>query len=339
MTAFPLVITAAGLDRFTQAQLGADIDLSVSEVGFTDAVFVVAPTLTALPGEVRRLDTIAGEPVGDNIVHMIVRDDAQLAYGVRGFGLFLADGTLFAVYGQANRIVEKAEFTSLLLAIDIAFPAGTVETISFGDTNFLNPPATTERRGVVELATSAETIAGVDSERAVTPAGLDAALDAALEAGLAGIGARTVTGAGLATGGGAISGNPVIAVTKATASEVAAGNRDDVAVTPLGLASLPKLLAETGYQFFPDGSIRQWGKYRATTTSETTASITFPIAFPNAVFPPMLTAFITAPSISKDLWPQQAGEASLTGFAVQFQRGSAGDVPAIDGFNWECWGR
>lgn len=334
MSALPLIITAVGLDRFTQAQLGADIDLSISEVGFTDAAFVVAPTLTALPGEVRRLDTIAGEAVGDNIVHMIVRDDAELAYGVRGFGLFLADGTLFAVYGQATRIVEKAEFTSLLLAIDIAFPAGTVETISFGDTNFLNPPATTAQRGVIELATIAECTTGTDAERAVTPAGLAAAL----EEGVGGVGARTVTGAGLAHGGGAISTNPVITVSAATAAEVQAGARGDVAVTPAALASLPKLLEETGYQFYPDGSIRQWGKVRAAVSTETTTSVTFPIAFPNAVFPPSLTGFITAPSVLKDLWPQQSGEATLTGFTVQYQRAPAGD-PGIDGFNWECWGR
>lgn len=334
MTALPLVITAIGLDRFTEAQLGGDIDLSISEVGFTDAAFVVAPTLTALPGEVRRLDTIAGEAVGDNIVHMIVRDDAELAYGVRGFGLFLADGTLFAVYGQAGRIVEKAAFTSLLLAIDIAFPAGTVETISFGDTNFLNPPATSARRGVVELATPAEAITGTDVERAVTPAGLSAALDA----GLDDLAQRTVTGAGLATGGGPIGTNPVITVRKATAAEVQAGVRDDAAVTPNALASLPKSFGDTGYQFFPDGSIRQWGRVRSSTTSETTVAVTFPIAFPNAVFQPSLTGFISGPSAFKDLWPQQAGEASLTGFTVQYQRGPAGD-PAIDGFNWECWGR
>jgi hypothetical protein len=38
--------------------------------------------------------------------------------------------------------------------------------ITFGDTNFLNPPATTTRQGVVELATNAEAAAGTDTQRA-----------------------------------------------------------------------------------------------------------------------------------------------------------------------------
>ncbi|MDB5683167.1 MAG: hypothetical protein JWM75_865, partial [Sphingomonas bacterium] len=47
-----LIVTTAGLNKFTSAQAGADIDLTVAEVGVTAADFVVAPTLTALPGEI-----------------------------------------------------------------------------------------------------------------------------------------------------------------------------------------------------------------------------------------------------------------------------------------------
>lgn len=345
---FTLTLTRSGLEKFTAAQLGGDIDLTVTEVGLTDAAFVVAPTLEAVPDEHRRVATISGDAVGDNIVHLIVRDDSPADYSVRGFGFYLADGTLFAVYGQAGRIVQKSALTSLHFALDIAFPAGDAAAVTFGDTNFLDPPATTERRGVIEIATGAEATAGIDQLRAIVPATLKLVLDAfrailnadiaALQAMIAAISGRTITGTGLATGGGPIGANPVIMVSRATSAEVAAGTRDDVAVTPLGLASLPKLLEETGYQINTDGSIRQWGKYRAATTSETTASVTFPIAFPNAVFPPSLTGYIAGPSVLKDLWPQQSGEATLTGFVVQFQRAPAGD-PGIDGFNWECWGR
>jgi hypothetical protein len=42
------------------------------------------------------------------------------------------------------------------------------------------PPATTTAPGIVELATSAETITGTDTERATTPAGVDAAIAAAV---------------------------------------------------------------------------------------------------------------------------------------------------------------
>jgi hypothetical protein len=37
---------------------------------------------------------------------------------VRGFGLYLEDGTLFAVYGQTDPILEKAAAATFYLAID-----------------------------------------------------------------------------------------------------------------------------------------------------------------------------------------------------------------------------
>ncbi len=182
MTALTLTMTTAGLGRFTAAQASDDIDLTIASVALTDAEFVVAPTLTALPGEFRRIETIAGSAIGDNIVHMIVRDDADIGYDVRGFGLFLADGTLFAVYGQADRIVGKSPASSLLLALDIAFPTSDIAQLTFGDTNFLNPPATSTTKGVVELATVAEGLAGDDPSRVPPVAVVDAMIAATVAA-------------------------------------------------------------------------------------------------------------------------------------------------------------
>ena len=170
--ALTITITKLGLERFTAAQLSDEIDLSIAEVGLTDAVFAVAPTLTALPGEFRRLTTISGKQVGDNIVHMTMRDDAAIGYTARGFGLFLADGTLFAVYGQPDRIFEKSPRSTFLAAIDIAFPTGDVRELVFGNTDFLNPPATTETKGVVRLATPEKVAAGTSTADAITPADL-----------------------------------------------------------------------------------------------------------------------------------------------------------------------
>jgi len=167
-----LLITTGGLARFTSAQGGDDIDLTIATVGVTDAAFTVAPTLTALPGEIKRLAAVSGTVVADGTVHMTVRDDTADAYGVRGFGLFLSDGTLFAVYGSADRVVEKSSQSTTLLALDIAFPAGRVDMIRFGDTNFLYPPATDTSKGVVQFATPDEVEAAARTDRAVTPSGL-----------------------------------------------------------------------------------------------------------------------------------------------------------------------
>ncbi|MDF2496063.1 hypothetical protein [Sphingomonas sp.] len=172
MSRLILTITRAGLERFTAAQLADDIDLSIMSVGLTDAPFVPAPTLDALPGEFERLQTISGEQVGDNVVHMIIRDDSDASYHAHGFGLFLGDGTLFAAYGQEDPLFEKSPRAALLAAIDIGFPTGDISDLRFGDTNFLNPPATTQRMGVVRLATPDEVEEGTSSSTVVTPAEL-----------------------------------------------------------------------------------------------------------------------------------------------------------------------
>lgn len=226
-----LIMTTAGQTRFAAAQLGNATDLRVAAVGLTDSVFVAAPTLTALPGEFRRIGAISGAQVGSNIVHMIVRDDAVLTYQLRGFGLFLSDGTLFAVYSQATPIGQKSDVASLMLAIDIAFPAINVASITFGDTNFLNPPATTETKGVIELATDAEVAVGTDPNLAVSPKSLQSRL-AAMFSG------RRVNAAGLATGGGDLSGDVTITVSAATALEADAGTTATKAVTPASLVNI-----------------------------------------------------------------------------------------------------
>ncbi|GAA0448704.1 MULTISPECIES: gp53-like domain-containing protein [Sphingomonas] len=234
MSKLALTITQAGHSRFTAAQVDDDIDLSISAVGLSDRAFVAAPTLTALPGEFRRVSTISGEAIGDNVVHMVVRDADPLAYTVRSFGLFLADGTLFATYAQADPLFEKSALSDMHLAIDIAFPTGNVEQLTFGDTNFLNPPATTATRGVVELATQEEVDTGEDTERVVTPRTLAQRL-AGWAGGLLG---RRITGAGLATGGGDLTADRTITVPAASAAEADAGTIASKALTPASIVNI-----------------------------------------------------------------------------------------------------
>jgi hypothetical protein len=368
-----LVMTLAGLGRFTAAQVQDDIDLTVASVGLTDTQFVVAPTLTALPGEFRRVATISGQAAADNIVHMIVRDDAPLTYQVRGFGLFLADGTLFAVYGQATPIGQKSEMASLLLALDIAFPTADIANLTFGDTNFLNPPATTTTKGVVELATDAETQEGTDAQRAVTPKGLagsiakaiagfvsasrkintsglatggraldgDVTIDVpaatAAEVDAGAIGSKAVTPAGLvnvlaaiadrvrparrvdtsglATGGGALSGDITISVPAATAQETQAGGSTTRAVTPASLASFPKNLAQNGSATMPGGLIIKWGRFTAAANAAT--AVQFDQAFPNACFVALAGGVTSGGVDSKDNTPAVVTSSiTAAGFSV-----------------------
>ncbi|MDQ0250962.1 hypothetical protein J2W22_003026 [Sphingomonas kyeonggiensis] len=333
MTALPLVVTADGLQRFTEAQLDDDINLAITEVGFTDQVFVVAPTLTALPGEFRRVDTISGTALDNYIVHMIVRDEAPLSYSVRGFGLYLDDGTLFAVYGQAGLIVQKSAGSTLLNAIDIAFPTGNANELVFGDTNFLNPPATETTKGVAEIATDAEADTGTDDERIMSPKKVKRVLDAlatalgvdidALETALSALAARTITGSGLVTGGGSLAASRVLDVAIASSAEILAGVQNGKAITPAGIAGITRSLATNGYTPILGGAIVKWGRFTA--AADNTTAVTFPLAFPNACFAAVCSGGQSGldEANDEDNFPEVI-ESTITsgGFTVSSNRGS-----------------
>jgi hypothetical protein len=328
--ALRLTMTTRGLQRFSDAQLGGDIDLRITEVGFTDAGFITAPTLTALPGEFRRIATLSGAVVGDNVVHMIVRDDEAVRYQARGFGLFLADGTLFAVYGQGDRIVEKAAAATLLFAIDIVFPTSEIAAITFGDANFLNPPATTERAGVVRLATPAEADAGV-ATLVVAPVSVLKAMLVAIEARLTqaltdfetmigdaldGLAARTTYGSGLVKGGGRNDENRTLTVDAATGDQVRAGTALDLAVTPAALAGAgavyvvqQAIQANGGYRVWSDGLKECWGSVNV--PANASVSVALPVPHTEFCVP------VGTSSINQDEASIGALNASAAGFDVR----------------------
>lgn len=118
------------------------------------------------------------------------------------------------------------------------------------------PDASETVKGIIELATSAETITGTDNSRAVHPAGL-----ASLTA--------TETRSGL--------------IELATAAEAQALTDAVRALSPARLASAfggsNQSLAASGYQKLPSGLIVQWGIYTA--TGSTSGTISMPLTFPN----------------------------------------------------------
>jgi hypothetical protein len=65
---------------------------------------------------------------------------------------------------------RKGRFATLLLAFDWTLAASDAAAITFGDTSFLNPPATQTVAGVLELASLAEALAGLVADKAITPA-------------------------------------------------------------------------------------------------------------------------------------------------------------------------
>lgn len=170
-------ITNAGRAKLVNGTNTGTNTVLISQIGLTSTGFTPTAALTQLPGEFKRMTSFGGESVAADTIHVTLQDSGTDKYPLRGFGLYLADGTLFAVYGQAEAIMEKASISTLLLSADVVFADIDTAQIKFGSTQFLNPPATETVAGVVELADSPETILGTDAVRAVTARGLKATLD------------------------------------------------------------------------------------------------------------------------------------------------------------------
>lgn len=172
-----LKITDAGFAKLVNPPNTGTNAVLITQIGLTSTAFAPSGDLTALPGEIKRVATFGGQAVGDDTLHVTIRDDSTTAYSLRGFGLYLADGTLFATYGQTDPIMEKSAASMLLLATDARFTDVDITQIQFGNAEFIYPPATTEVLGVVELATNTEAEDAADTQRAVTPRGLRAFTD------------------------------------------------------------------------------------------------------------------------------------------------------------------
>ena len=210
MAGTTLNITDAGRAALVAGDHTGTTARKVAQVGFATAPFDFSPALQVLPSELKRVSTIAGENIASDTIHVTIRDDGADQFKLYGFGLYLDNGVLLGTYCQAAPIMEKSPVAILLLAVDVVFKSLDVTALTFGETNFTNPPATTARQGVVELATDEETQDGTDKLRAVTPAALAARTSTEGRTGL---------------------------VQLATDAEVVAGKDDAKAVTPKKLAA------------------------------------------------------------------------------------------------------
>jgi hypothetical protein len=248
MAALPIKLTNAGLAA-VQSASGSSPTV-VTEVGLTVTAFDFAPTLTALPGEFKRLAAVSGVAAAPNVTHLTVYDTSSEVWSATSFGLFLSDGTLLAVYAGTEPVMNKAGVAFALLACDIAFEANLAASIDFGEATFTYPPATAVMRGAAELATQDEVDAGVDDQRIVTPAKLASRLGALLLPITTAIGsittalatfalrATSINGGGLVTGGGDLTADRTLTVSEASAAEIDAGTVADKVVTPRRLRTV-----------------------------------------------------------------------------------------------------
>lgn len=289
MAALPLKLTDAGLAA-VQGAAGSD-PVVISHLGLTATPFDYAPTLTALPGEFRRIAVESGMAAAPNITHLTARDQSADEWSITGFGLFMSDGVLFAVYTGTDTIMTKAGVAFALLAFDIAFDADIATDIDYGDAVFTWPPATEQTRGVARLARQDRVDAAEDgeddAETIVTPKtlrqrlssfrsavddtvaaltstlnnGLNS-LSTALDAGLEALRQRRIIGGGLVTGGGDLYADRVLTVTEADPQDITDGTSGVKVVTPRRLGPIAMTLQQNGFiRFF--GFQIAWGRFNA----------------------------------------------------------------------------
>lgn len=162
MTALALTITPEGIAAAVNVANMGLAPLDITEIGL----------LSGPATEIKRVSTFGGDVVADNIIHVTITDETADTYTLKGFRLYTSTGIIFAYYSQATPILDKTADALTLLAADIVLTSVPPGTVTIGGAGFSYPPATTERLGVVEIATQAEVNAGTDTERVITPATL-----------------------------------------------------------------------------------------------------------------------------------------------------------------------
>lgn len=170
MAGFQIVITDAGREEVVNAENNGTAPVEIVAVAVGTGQYTPNKTQTALVNETKRINSVSGISVGDDIIHINASDDSSDVYDIYEFGLITDSGTLFAVFSQVGSpILNKTASSIALLSCDIKVSTVDVNSITFGDTNFTNPPSSETQRGIIEIATQAETDAGTDDQRAITP--------------------------------------------------------------------------------------------------------------------------------------------------------------------------
>ncbi len=244
--ALKMIVTDAGIEALINAEQTGTAPVVLAAVGLGTRKYTATASQTAMRAQFKTLATVSGGVVGDNVIHLEATDSSSDQYECFEVGVFTDGGILFGIVSSTTAIIEKAAGAQSMLAIDFVVSGATPETITVGDITINVPPSTTEIQGIVELATDAETQAGTDADRAVTPKSLASLTATAVRRGLVELAtseetqagtdtARAVTPASLAS----LVATEVLRglVELATTAEATTGTDTSRAVTPAGLAA------------------------------------------------------------------------------------------------------
>lgn len=168
-----IVLTNAGLQKIINAEQTGTAPVVISQIAFGSGQYTANASQIALQNEIKRLPVISGGTDNNHSIHVAAQDTSSDAYSVYEFGLFLSDGTLFAIYSQTGTpILQKSISSVAQFECGIILQGVNVQSVSFGDVSFSYPYATEENAGIAEIATTAEAQAGTDNTRIITPAAL-----------------------------------------------------------------------------------------------------------------------------------------------------------------------
>lgn len=330
------ISTDVGRAKLAQSGMG---NVTLAKIGVSAVNSTVTENSTALPNEIKQIP-ISGQSIDGTHLHFAFADNSNDNYIARAIGLYLADGTLFAIHSQAAPIFEKSAGNLQHVSMDLILVDLVNTNIVFPDTKVSNPPATTSISGVVELATNAETRTGTDAIRAITPANLKDYIDWRISEGIN----AARLGGQLPSYYTDIIARLGFAPLPASALNGVWTNQNDGPNSGLSADKLwdlsPDDLAKTidfnssklssGHQKLPGGLIFQWtaGQIDPPGLEGAQQFVAFPITFPNACLFAICGTEIGIGTSASNIWYQNIGKPTLSGIAVERQ--VAGGAVAYD---------
>lgn len=243
-----MILTNAGRQALVNSEQNGTANVVIKTIGVGTGKYTPTATQTALVGETKRLNITEGMSTTAHTIHVAYIDQSSDSYTVNEIGLFLEDGTLFAVTSQTAAIVTKNATAAVQLVIDVAFNDVDVSNVTFGDVTFSNPEATTDNAGVVVLATETDVTTGTNTQKAITPKALLARTSTVDRIGLVELATNTEALAGTDTTRAVTPAGmkATIDARAATNDQTIAGTVANVFVTPESLKALTATTARKG---------------------------------------------------------------------------------------------
>lgn len=132
-TALKPLITKAGLAAIWNAT-STGLQAEIAYIGLGSQGYTPTVDQKTLRAQVVKYPIAGGEKLSSSLIHLTALADDDKAFWVREIGIYLADGTLFAVWSSPDTpLTYKAAGTEILMAYDLsleALPADSVTIVS-----------------------------------------------------------------------------------------------------------------------------------------------------------------------------------------------------------------